>query len=290
MSAFVDRMKTMGERLPGGGHHQDDAGGPPSGHAQRGKAISVSVLLMALVVGVVGTGVLLARDHSVGGLLGSHPASASAAADPLIPTQLVALPSRKIANGTQPLIVTLSAPPAPSSPQPTLRPALAGTWAAVGNSEVFTPASTLMPCSTYTLTVWADTTSTGHSRLGKRHTIGLNVTCPPVIALQQALARLGYMGATFHARYVAHIPSARETRGEAATHAFHPPRGVLVPDPSDAPAVETGHLDETTRGCADRLSVRPRAGTDRRTELRHLGVAVRGGDRLPPQPQAPTPG
>jgi peptidoglycan hydrolase-like protein with peptidoglycan-binding domain len=118
----------------------------------------------------------------------------------------------------------------------------------VGNSEVFTPASTLMPCSTYTLTVWADTTSTEHSRLGERHTIGLNVACPPVVALQQALARLGYMGAAFHPLYTVHIPTGPQTRREAAGHAFHPPRGVLVPDPSDAPAVETGHLDETTRG------------------------------------------
>jgi|SRR5580700_7708158 peptidoglycan hydrolase-like protein with peptidoglycan-binding domain len=249
MGAFVDRMKTMGERLPGRGHdREDDAATSTSEGARRDKAIPVSVLLMALVVGVVGAAVLFARDHSVGRLLGSHPGSAAAAADPLTPTQLVALPSRRIANGTRPLSVTLSAPPATSSPQPTLRPTVAGTWTAVGNSEVFTPASTLMPCSTYTLTVWADTTSTEHSRLGERHTIGLNVACPPVVALQQALARLGYMGAAFHPLYTVHIPTGPQTRREAAGHAFHPPRGVLVPDPSDAPAVETGHLDETTRG------------------------------------------
>ncbi len=203
---------------------------------------------MVLALGVAGAAMLLTRDHSVGHLLGSQSGSASAAADPLTPTELVVLPSRRITNGTRPLSVTLSAPAAASSPLPTFRPAVAGSWRTVGNSEVFTPASTLMPCSTYTLTVWADTISTGHSRLGKRHTIGLNVACPEVAALQQALARLGYMGATFHPLYTVRIPAGRETRGEAAGHAFHPPRGVLVPDPSDAPAVETGRLDETTRG------------------------------------------
>jgi peptidoglycan hydrolase-like protein with peptidoglycan-binding domain len=204
------------------------------------------VLLMAIALGAIV--VLLARDHSVGSVLGSHSASASASAAPLSPTLLVALPQHGIANGTRPLTVTLSALPAASSPQPTLRPAVAGAWSTVGNSEVFTPASTLMPCSTYTLTVWADTVAAGHSRLGKRHTIGLNVACPSISGVQQALARLGYMGATFHPLYDVHLASGRETRREAAEHAFHPPRGVLVPDPSDAPAVETGHLDETTRG------------------------------------------
>jgi peptidoglycan hydrolase-like protein with peptidoglycan-binding domain len=248
MSAFVDRMKTMGGRLLGRGHRQDDAADSPSGLTQTGKAVPVSVLLMVLAIGMIAAAVLLTRDHSVGRLLGSQSGSASAAADPLTPTQLVALPSRRIANGTQPLSVTLAAPPATSSPPPTLRPAVAGSWTTVGNSQVFTPASTMMPCSTYTLTVWANTTSTGHSRLGKRHTIGLNVACPGVAALQQALAHLGYMGATFHPLYTVRIPPGPETRREAAGHAFHPPRGVLVPDPSDAPAVETGRLDETTRG------------------------------------------
>jgi peptidoglycan hydrolase-like protein with peptidoglycan-binding domain len=192
--------------------------------------------------------VLLARNHSVGSVLGPVPASASAPAHPLAPTRLAALPAPKIANGTKPLKVTLSAPVAPSSPPPTLRPATAGAWTAVGNSEVFTPVSTLQPCSTYTLTVWADTVATGLSRLGRRQTIALHVACPPIAGLQQALARLGYLGAAFHPLYAVQIPPGPETRREAAVHAFHPPRGRLGADPSDAPRVEMGQLDETTKG------------------------------------------
>ena len=204
---------------------------------------------MVIAAGAAGAVVLLTRDHSVSGLLGSHPVSAAAAsAEPLTPTRLVALPPHAIVNGTEPLTVTLSAPPASNSPAPTLRPAVAGAWSTVGNSAVFTPASTLMACSTYTLTIWANTIATGHSRLGKRHTIGLNVACPSTAALQQSLARLGYMGASLHPLYAVHIADGPETRREAAGHMFHPPRGAIVPDPSDAPAVETGRLDETTRG------------------------------------------
>jgi L,D-transpeptidase catalytic domain len=180
-------------------------------------------------------------------------AGAASAATPIAPTpspstRLLALPSHAVANGTSPLTVTLSGPPAPDSPPPTLRPAVAGTWSAVGDSEVFTAASTLEPCSTYTLTVWAHTHATGASDLGHRHTIALNVACPPIAAAQQALARLGYLGAKFHPRYTVHIPSGRMTRKEAAALAFHPPRGALAPAPSDAPPVNMGQLDATTRG------------------------------------------
>jgi peptidoglycan hydrolase-like protein with peptidoglycan-binding domain len=248
MSAFVDRMRTMSERLSGRGGRQALTSGALPVHARRARAIPVSVLLMALAVGVAGAAVSIARDHSVGSLLGSRPASASTAVEALTPTRLVSLPPHGISNGAETLSVTLSAPPSTSSPPPTLRPAVAGAWTAAGNSEVFTPVSTLMPCSSYTLTVWADTIATGHSRLGHRHTIGLNVACPPTIALQQALARLGYMGAKFHSFYDVDLPLGRETRKEAAVHAFHPPRGRVVPDPADAPAVQTGRLDETTRG------------------------------------------
>jgi hypothetical protein len=167
---------------------------------------------------------------------------------PPTPTRLLALPSHTIANGTSPLTVTLSGPPAPDSPPPTLRPAVAGAWSALGDSEVFTAASTLEPCSTYTLTVWARTHATGGRELGRRRTIALNVACPPLAAAQQALARLSYLGAKFHPRYTVHLPGGRMTRREAAELAFRPPRGALAPDPSDAPPVNMGQLDATTRG------------------------------------------
>ncbi len=163
-------------------------------------------------------------------LAGALPASAATPPAPATTsptTRLLSLPSHAIANGTRPLKVTLSGPPAPDSPPPTLHPAVAGAWSAVGDAEVFTPASTLEPCSSYTLTVWARTHIAGGSELGRRHTIHLNVACPPVAGVQQALARLGYLGAKFHPRYTVHIPSGRETRGEAAALAFHPWASLL---------------------------------------------------------------
>jgi peptidoglycan hydrolase-like protein with peptidoglycan-binding domain len=207
------------------------------------------VVLLIVAVAAVAVFALGTRDHSVT-LLGSR-ADDAAAASPLPVTQLAALPARKLVNGTAPLAVALTAPVSPTSPPPSLTPKVAGTWSVVGHSWVFTPVSTLQPCSRYALTVWARTSSTGHTELGRKQTIGLTVACPSLTALQQGLARLGYLGAKFHPRYVVHIAAGVETRREAAEHAFHPPRGALVPDPSSAPPVTMGQLDATTRGAIE---------------------------------------
>jgi peptidoglycan hydrolase-like protein with peptidoglycan-binding domain len=209
------------------------------------------LLLIAVVVAAVVVGAVLARHHSVGSLLSSGSGGGSAQAAPLPPTELVSVPRRKITNGTDPLSVVLSAPPAQDSPRPTLYPAVAGTWSTVGNTETFTPATTLAPCSTYRFTVWAHTFATDHAPLGHRHILSLQVACPSITGLQQALARLGYLGAKLHPIYDVHIPAGRESLHEAAVHAYRPPHGRLAPDPANAPPVELGQLDETTKGALE---------------------------------------
>jgi hypothetical protein len=208
------------------------------------------VVLLIVAVAAVAVFALGTRDHSVT-LLGSRVADDTAAASPMPATQLAALPARKVVNGTTPLAVSLTAPVSPTSPPPSLTPKVAGSWSISGDSEVFTPASTLQPCTHYALTVWARTSSIAHTELGRKQTIGLTVACPSLTALQQGLARLGYLGVKFHPRYTVHIAAGAETRREAAEHAFHPPRGALVPDPSSAPPVKTGELDATTRGAIE---------------------------------------
>jgi L,D-transpeptidase catalytic domain/Putative peptidoglycan binding domain len=206
-----------------------------------------TIVALALVF-AAGAALALTHDRKMAGLLGTRAASAATTA-PLPPTRLVALPAHDVANATAPLTVTLSAPVWSGSPAPTLQPAVAGTWTASGDAEVFTPVSTLQPCSSYTLTVWARTTSDAHAPLGHRRTIALDVACPPLAGLQQALAHLGYLAARLRPRYLAPLaPNGPETRRAAAVAAYHPPRGVLAPEPSDAPPVDMGQLDQTTRG------------------------------------------
>ncbi|MGD1057266.1 MAG: L,D-transpeptidase family protein [Solirubrobacteraceae bacterium] len=209
------------------------------------------VVLVVVALAIVGVVALSAQGHGIASVPGTGAASASAAASPLPPTRLAALPSRTLTNGTEPIAVALSAPVSPTSPMPLLTPKVAGTWSIVGNDEVFTPTSTLEPCTHYALTVWARTSSTAHSQLGKRQTVTLHVACPSIAGLQQALARLGYLGAKLHPRYDVSVTSGPETRRQAAENAFHPPRGVLVPHPADAPRTQMGKLDAVTRGALE---------------------------------------
>ena len=230
--------------------------GSSSDRCRRG--LPVSVLLLAAILALVAVVVLAGRNHSVNALLGSHPASAATpvaeapgapapvAAEPH--TTLTARPPSTLNDGTTPLWVRLSGIPAPGSPHPTMSPAIAGAWTTKGSSEYFTPASTLEPCSTYKLTIPASSQATGQTPLGKSRTIPLQVACPPVKALQQALARQGYLPYTFHSLYGIHLPGGPETRSMAAHHAFHVPTGVMVANVHDAPPLDYGQLDETTQG------------------------------------------
>jgi len=223
-------------------------------HARRGRLAQMLLPVIAAITAIA----LLAHVPGVAAMLQAHPASAETAPaplpstpltpTPLPPTRLLALPDRNVSNGTHQLVVRFGAPVSAGSPTPTLTPADAGTWKVRGEDEVFTPASTLTPCSSYTLTVWAQSVSTGHAPLGRRRTLNLHVACPPLAGLQQALARLGYLDARLHTRYIFHEPAGALTRGEAAGYAYSPPRGALEPAAADAPPVRMGRLDATTRG------------------------------------------
>ncbi|HEY7935362.1 MAG TPA: L,D-transpeptidase [Solirubrobacteraceae bacterium] len=217
---------------------------PENGQPRAGRTARILICVLAALAAAAFAAVIIHAHGSSRELA----ATAQASSGPLIRTRLTALPHHTVSDATAPLRVRLSAAPSPTSPRPVLNPAVAGTWTTAGDSEYFTPASTLKPCSTYTLTVWANTTARGHTRLGRRRSVALQVPCPPVTALQQALARLGYLGARFHSHYGVHLASGPISRRLAAHRAYRPPRGRLDPDPSDAPPVHSGELDQTTTG------------------------------------------
>jgi lipoprotein-anchoring transpeptidase ErfK/SrfK len=223
---------------------------------ERRGSLAAGVLSMTAVIAVAAIVLLAGRAPGVGELLGSQQAAAATpVATPVgipVPTEphtaLTALPDQTRVDGTVHLWVRLSGPPTPGSPRPTVSPAVAGAWTTDGDSEYFTPASTLEPCSTYKLTIPASIQATGQTPLGKAKTLELQVVCPPVKALQQALARLGYLPYTFHSIYGIHLPGGAETRSLAAHHAFHAPTGVMRAGVHDAPPLDYGRLDATTEG------------------------------------------
>ncbi len=138
-------------------------------------------------------------------------------------TKITQLPKSVVSDGTAALRVRLSGVPDPESPAPKISPSVAGTWTAHGTYEVFTPSSTLQPCSSYTLTVLAGTDATGDRPLGKARRVHLQVVCPGTLALQQALSRLGYLPYTLHSSHKANSGTGAESRALAARYAFHPP-------------------------------------------------------------------
>jgi peptidoglycan hydrolase-like protein with peptidoglycan-binding domain len=201
-----------------------------------------------VAIAVAAAAVLLAtHGGSINRVVGLSPRAATAAS-PTTATRLAQLPVRAIADGTAPIAVGLAAPPAPTTPRPWFSPHVAGTWTTSGNNEIFTPTSTLDPCSSYTLTIPAATVATNGTPLGRQHILHLHVACPSIRALQLALAHLGYLPAEFRSRFGIHIAGGAQTRAQAARRAFHPPRGKLIPRVKDAPPIETGVLDPTTEG------------------------------------------
>jgi hypothetical protein len=165
-------------------------------------------------------------------------------------TRLTALPPRERRSGTEALRVKLSGPLAPGSPRPRLSPAVPGSWRSVGDAEYFRPASTLAPCADYVLSIPAGTRARGERPLGKGRRVDLQVVCPPLQALQQALSRLGYLPYRLRS-HAAQGAGDRESRRLAARLAFAPPAGRLVAHVPDAPPLAYGQLDAATRGALE---------------------------------------
>lgn len=180
--------------------------------------------------------------------MSTTPATPTQPPKPSPRTKITQLPKSLVSDGTAPIRLRLSGAPALNSPAPTIRPSVAGNWKAVGTYETFTPTSTLQPCTSYTLTVWAGTDATGERPLGKARKLSLQVACPGTLALQQALSRLGYLPYTLHSSHKANRGSGPESRALAAHYAFNPPRGPLLANVPHAPGLWYEHLDPTTRG------------------------------------------
>ena len=218
---------------------------PKTGRRGAGTAATVDRMRARLLgFGAVAVALLVAATAGLvsGGAAKSPRAVAAAVAPPRPPTTLTKLPHAVVGDGTAPLVVRLSGPVAPGSPLPALSPSVAGKWTTSGTLETFAPASTLAPCASYRLTIWARTTAAGHAPLGARRVVGFSVACPSTLAAEQALARLRYLPYAFHTN--AGVAGGAEDRATAARHAFRPQVGWFVRDVKDAPPLG----DATTRG------------------------------------------
>ena len=104
------------------------------------------------------------------------------------------------ADGSLPVRVAFSAPPAARSPMPTLTPSVPGTWQIIGDSMVFTPRTAFGPSTRITVSVPA-------GRGGVHSVAGLALASPKsavyttgnfaTLRLAEILAQLGYLPVTW---------------------------------------------------------------------------------------------
>jgi lipoprotein-anchoring transpeptidase ErfK/SrfK len=164
-------------------------------------------------------------------------------------TQITHLPG-VVTDGTRGVALLLNGVPTAGTPRPTLTPHTAGTWGDLGDYEFFKPASTLAPCTSYTMRIPAETRVERHRVLGESRTVTFNVACPGITAVQEALARLNYLPYTLHG-FVGASSIAPLSRAAASKLAYELPHGILLANVPEAPPLTMGITDATTAGAME---------------------------------------
>jgi hypothetical protein len=252
---------------------------------------AVRAALALAATAVVAAAVLILATHGdntqADAAAGPTGATGPTSTAPLPATKLTRLPHATLVNGTTPIIIRLNGTPSATTTRPWFSPHVNGTWTNADNLEIFTPASTMLPCQSYTLVIPANTVADGHSRLGKQRHVPLSVSCGSVRGLQIALARLDYLPYHLHPD-VGHVqPRDRESRQIAASQAFDPPSGRLISEAHDAPPVNYGdRSDPTTTGALEVFQADhniPATGTVNTRTWESL-LAAEADDRRSPEP------
>jgi hypothetical protein len=166
------------------------------------------------------------------------------------PTRIVKLPPAVLHSGTDDLTITLNGTAAANNPLPTLAPSVAGSWTTWGGHETFTPSDSFAVCGSYTLTIPAGTSATGDAALRRSRTLHFTVACPSVKALQEALARLGYLPYWIESFSGVSL-NVPLTMATASERAYALPQGWLHREYRNAPSLAVGQMDPTTTGALE---------------------------------------
>jgi hypothetical protein len=190
----------------------------------------VIVLLLA-----AGTWIALthasARTTAATGPSGSQHASAAA---PKVPLRVVAVTPAQHAqhvNGAAPLRVQFTAALASSSPMPTIKPAIAGTWQSAGSDAVeFVPAHGFRQYTHVRVHVpggAAGVRSAAGQILARSRTVRFETGAFSSSRLTELLAQLGYLPLKWTPAAGQHVPSAGSSAGQLAA-AYAPPSGTFT--------------------------------------------------------------
>jgi len=160
----------------------------------------------------------------------AHP-SASAVAAPLELLSETPANGAHGVNGLPPIKIQFSAPVAATSPLPTIRPRLAGSWQGTGTSTLeFVPTVGFRQYTHVTVTIPGGATGVKSAKggvLSSSVTIRFKVGSYQNARLDQLLAQLGYLPLTWTASAGATVPSPSDAAGQLAA-AYNPPAGSFA--------------------------------------------------------------
>ena len=181
------------------------------------------------VIAVGGTTAgIIAATSSGGGTAADSGATARAsvaAHAKVVPLRLVSISpadGAKAANGATGVTVTYNEPLPSSVSLPTLRPAVAGSWARAGDTAVFTPTAGYQPHTRVTVTV-PDQGGKQGGKTDRSTSSSFTTGSYSTLRLQQILAQLGYLPLTWTPAIGATVPGD-SVQGQLAA-AYDPPAG-----------------------------------------------------------------
>jgi hypothetical protein len=212
-----------------------DLGGPgdPGGGGARRRRVVTLVGVGAAVAGLVIAGGIYLYVQKAGAAhaAGDKPAKTSSPV-PKTPEHVVSItPAEGSAsvNGAADIRVEFSAPLSASSPMPTLKPAIDGSWQRHGKTAVFVPAAGFKQRTKVTVSVPAGSagvTSTSGGLLDTQVTSTFKTGKYNGGRLEQLLAQLGYLPLTW-SPLKGSSPSGSDTRAQVSA-AYKPPAGTYT--------------------------------------------------------------
>ncbi|HEY1988111.1 MAG TPA: L,D-transpeptidase family protein [Acidimicrobiales bacterium] len=177
-------------------------GGTGSGRGRSLRPLAVVIVVVGLLV--VGGGVAALVTRGTPTRAAASPTSVAKgtpAVDTNQPLTLVASTPADSATGIPSdasISLQFSAPVNPTSPQPTLTPAVAGSWQLLTpTTYTFVATTPFVPTSAETITIPAGIASTSGKTLGTDTSVHFTVADGSLLRLQQLLATLGYLPLTF---------------------------------------------------------------------------------------------
>lgn len=170
-------------------------------HFAKSRPATYAGVAAALAIVLIACGVVLA-------LHGSKTASAANRQHPDTPTTLSPAPMTVTltapaqgasgVDGAQAVVLTATAPLPVDVADPTISPAVAGSWTVAGQTLTFSPTVALAPATTYRVTVPAGTRSVGGAAATVATTTVHFTTAPAsTMRLQELLSELGYLPFTW---------------------------------------------------------------------------------------------